>query len=314
MRWRSVRPVCEISRRAVARRSRVRQTAAQAPHATRRSGPRAGRRSARRGERQPKVLPHCTARPQGSRPARRPRLGYRPPATRVISQRPRTPLGAAPRRSVRTRNCPLPSPAPIAMTLPSSCTILRVDTAPIRMRTTLGRRYACADDSRVSNPQPAATPSRPHPGPPQGNSAYRKLTVYDGDSYSGEPSRAGLQRWDGGLATPNDAIRHLLQLLRGGPPDHLLQRAAARQRSRSTPPHGRRRPDEAGRAERLDPSRSRSCPSAPITASGASGTRRTRARRTPAVGDPGQEERLDADQGGRLLLPVLRPRLGPVLR
>ena len=67
-----------------------------------------------------------------------------------------------------------------------------------------GVQYACANDSRVTNPQTGGDPGPTASGAPQGNSAYRRLTVYDGDNYSGERCELGYNEWDGGLATPSD--------------------------------------------------------------------------------------------------------------
>jgi hypothetical protein len=67
-----------------------------------------------------------------------------------------------------------------------------------------GARYACADDSRVTNPQTGGDSNPTASGASQGNSAYRKLTVYDGDNYSGERCELGYNEWDGGLSTPSD--------------------------------------------------------------------------------------------------------------
>ena len=103
-------------------------------------------------------------------------------------------------------NCPLAhTGSSIGMTLPSSCTIDRVDTAADPDAHDLwGARYACADDSRVTNPQTGGDLNPTASGAPQGNSAYRKLTVYDGDNYSGERCELAYNEWDGGLSTPSD--------------------------------------------------------------------------------------------------------------
>ena len=41
-------------------------------------------------------------------------------------------------------------------------------------------------------------------GTPQGNTAFRKLTVFDGDNYSGERCELGYNTWNDGLASPTD--------------------------------------------------------------------------------------------------------------
>ena len=41
-------------------------------------------------------------------------------------------------------------------------------------------------------------------GAPQGNTAYRKLTVFDGDDYSGERCELGYNTWNEGLASPTN--------------------------------------------------------------------------------------------------------------
>jgi hypothetical protein len=91
------------------------------------------------------------------------------------------------------------------MTLPSSCTVDRVDTAADPDAHDLwGARYACENDSRVTNPQTGGDPNPTASGASQGNSSYRKLTVYDGDDYSGERCELAYNEWDGGLSTPSD--------------------------------------------------------------------------------------------------------------
>ena len=78
-----------------------------------------------------------------------------------------------------------------------------------------GVQYACANDSRVTNPQTGGDPGPTASGTPQGNSAYRKLTVYDGDNYSGERCELGYNEWDGGLATPSDQYGTLYNYFEG---------------------------------------------------------------------------------------------------
>jgi len=88
---------------------------------------------------------------------------------------------------------------------PANGIVVRSDTAADPDAHHLwGVRYACANDSRVTNPQSGGDPGPTASGAPQGNNAYRKLTVYDGDNYSGERCELGYNEWDGGLATPSD--------------------------------------------------------------------------------------------------------------
>jgi hypothetical protein len=98
------------------------------------------------------------------------------------------------------------SPRFSSWTAPSpSGNVVRADTAADPNAHDLwGVQYGCANDSRVTNPQ---TGGDPHPtalGVPQGDSAYRKLTVYDGDNYSGERCELGYNTWHGGLASASN--------------------------------------------------------------------------------------------------------------
>jgi hypothetical protein len=67
-----------------------------------------------------------------------------------------------------------------------------------------GDRYACASARRVSNPRSGGDPGPTAMGTSQGNSAYRKVTVFDGDNYFGERCELGYNTWDDGLANPSD--------------------------------------------------------------------------------------------------------------
>ena len=67
-----------------------------------------------------------------------------------------------------------------------------------------GARYACASDDRVSNPQTGGDPRPTAMGTPQGDTAFRRLTVFDGDDYSGERCELGYNTWNEGLASPSN--------------------------------------------------------------------------------------------------------------
>jgi Ca2+-binding RTX toxin-like protein len=93
---------------------------------------------------------------------------------------------------------------PLTASIPA-CAVLSEDTAQSSDPAPLWGNVECASDSRASL---VASGGDPHPtatGAPQGNSAYRRLTVLDGDDFYGERCELGRneQRYgsDGGAGT-----------------------------------------------------------------------------------------------------------------
>jgi hypothetical protein len=79
----------------------------------------------------------------------------------------------------------------LALTLPRSCRLERIDTAGNPNARYLWGDYACVPRQVTWNPSdgdPAATAT----GAPQGNLAFRRLTVMDGDDPSGDGERCEL--------------------------------------------------------------------------------------------------------------------------
>lgn len=102
--------------------------------------------------------------------------------------------------------CPLDTNSGLTYTLPSSCSVVRSDTASDPNAHDLwgGDGYACQDDSRVSRPATGGDPSPTATGIAQSNSDYREMTVYDGDNYSGERCEIAYNTWHQPLASPSN--------------------------------------------------------------------------------------------------------------
>ena len=128
--------------------------------------------------------------PPAARP-RRPRHRHHPPPTTTTP--PPNP-------------CPLDSNSALTYTLPSSCSVVRSDTASDPNAHDLwgGDAYACQDDSRVSRPASGGDPSPTATGTAQGDTGYRETTVYDGDNYSGERCELAYNTWHQPLASPTN--------------------------------------------------------------------------------------------------------------
>ena len=93
------------------------------------------------------------------------------------------------------------------MTLPSSCTIDRIDTASDPNKSNLwGDELACANASRITRPTSGGDPDPTASGASQGNSAYRTTTVLDGDNVWGERCELAKNSWNDGLASPSNQI------------------------------------------------------------------------------------------------------------
>ena len=102
-------------------------------------------------------------------------------------------------------SCPLAGSGSNVDYTVAGCKLVRSDTAADPDAHHLwGARYACASDDRVSNPRTGGDPRPTAVGAPQGNTAYRRLTVFDGDDYSGERCELGYNTWNEGLASPTN--------------------------------------------------------------------------------------------------------------
>jgi hypothetical protein len=105
-------------------------------------------------------------------------------------------------------SCPLSQPASaLAITLPTRCVVDRSDTsADPNAKTLWGNEYACAADSRVSRPPTGGDSSPTATGLSQGDTAFRQMTVIDGDDYWGERCELAYNTWhlnsDGSLGAP----------------------------------------------------------------------------------------------------------------
>jgi polysaccharide lyase-like protein len=83
------------------------------------------------------------------------------------------------------------------------CRVLASDTAADPDAHHLwGARYGCASDDRVADLPSGGDPRPTAVGTPQGNSSFRRLTVLDGDDYSGERCELGYNTWNAGQASP----------------------------------------------------------------------------------------------------------------
>jgi hypothetical protein len=117
-------------------------------------------------------------------------------------------------------SCPLSPPGSNLGYTVSGCKLVRSDTgADPDAHHLWGARYACASDSRVTNPQTGGDPRPMADGTLQGNTAYRKLTVYDGDNYSGERCELAYNVWDNGLASSSNPVGTFWNYFEG---DHLI--------------------------------------------------------------------------------------------
>jgi Polysaccharide lyase len=107
-----------------------------------------------------------------------------------------------------TSSCPFSQAgSTIGMTLPSSCTIDRVDTANDPNKDDLwGDETACASASRITRPTTGGDADPMASGVAQGNSSYRTTTVLDGDNYWGERCELAKNSWNDGLASPSNQI------------------------------------------------------------------------------------------------------------
>jgi Polysaccharide lyase len=93
--------------------------------------------------------------------------------------------------------CPLwGSASALAYTLPTSCTVVRSDTAgEPNAKNLWGDPYSCVTDSRVQRLQSGGDPRPTAVGAPQGDAAYRTTTVLDGDDSWGERCELARNDW-----------------------------------------------------------------------------------------------------------------------
>ena len=168
-------------------------------------------------------------------------------------------------------NCTPPSPSTHYTV--AECKLVRSDTAADPNAHHLwGARYACASNQRVSNPRSGGDPRPTALGTPQGNTAYRKLTVFDGDNYSGERCELGYNTWNEGLANPSNPYGTFYNYFEGtaAPPTSASGSPTTSRSTRSSwQGVGQMKQSRGSRRQRPAP---RSSPSAPTTASGPSGT------------------------------------------
>lgn len=114
-------------------------------------------------------------------------------------------------------SCPLASSdSALAMTLPSSCSFVRIDTAGNPDAEALWGDSDCAPGQiaweRVGgDPRPVAD------GASQGNRAYRRLTVHDGDDPNGDGERCELGKNSSvdGIASPQNLLGTFYNYLEG---------------------------------------------------------------------------------------------------
>jgi hypothetical protein len=108
----------------------------------------------------------------------------------------------------RATTCPLSQAgSTIGMTLPSSCTIDRMDTASDPNKDDVwGDETACASASRITRPTAGGDTDPTVSGASQGNSSYRTTTVLDGDNYWGERCELAKNSWSDGLASPSNQL------------------------------------------------------------------------------------------------------------
>lgn len=90
-------------------------------------------------------------------------------------------------------DCPLSqSGSNIGMTLPSSCTVVASDTASVANPNTFWGSTDCVTASRHKQVTSGGDTAPTATGTPQGNSAYRSLTAFDGDDFWGERCELGM--------------------------------------------------------------------------------------------------------------------------
>jgi hypothetical protein len=99
-------------------------------------------------------------------------------------------------------NCPLSHPgSTISLTLPSACRQVASDTAAGSDPRSFWERIECADSSRHQQISTGGDSHTTGNGAAQGNTAYRRMTVIDGDDFYGERCELGLNNQTQGSTT-----------------------------------------------------------------------------------------------------------------
>ena len=107
-------------------------------------------------------------------------------------------------------NCPLyQNESDIEFTLPSACTVLGSDTASNPDPIPFYGHMDCANASRHQQITSGGDPSAMTVGGSQGDSAYRRLTVIDGDDYWGERCELGINDKYGPMAFYHEGQRRV---------------------------------------------------------------------------------------------------------
>ena len=103
----------------------------------------------------------------------------------VKRKRPAPPPCCSPRPPVGTK------PPPASGCVPGPCTVIASDTAENPNPLPFWGAIDCANPTRYSTPQSGGDPHLTAAGKPQGNIAYRRTTVFDGDDFYGERCELG---------------------------------------------------------------------------------------------------------------------------
>jgi hypothetical protein len=179
---------------------------------------RASRRGSRRG---------CT----GSKPA--PVMVESAPAAAVSSAAPPNPPPPPPQPPPPppNNNCPLSTPgSTIGMTM-SDCTLVASDTAHNPDPRGFWGTIDCQDPTRQSQQTSGGDPHPSGAGPAQGDTAYRRMTAFDGDNFYGERCELGYNSVEGPTVLYHDGQRRVtflsVRLPNGTNPDDQLWRTVA---------------------------------------------------------------------------------------
>jgi hypothetical protein len=107
-------------------------------------------------------------------------------------------------------DCPLSQPgSSIGLTVPSSCSVVTSDTASNPDPNPFWGEIDCEYDSRHQQVTSGGDTHSTGTGTSQGNSAYRRLTVVDGDDVYGERCELGFNNWSGPTALYHEGQRRV---------------------------------------------------------------------------------------------------------
>lgn len=121
-----------------------------------------------------------------------------------------TPLYAPPPVEAGNPDCPLSQPASeIGYTLPGACTVVASDTAANPDPIPFYGRIDCAQTSRQQTISSGGDPGPTATGGSQGDFAYRRMTVIDGDDYYGERCELGINDKNGPVAYYHEGMRRV---------------------------------------------------------------------------------------------------------